>query len=381
MLLSTPQGLSDFLAHLAGQPFVAVDTEFQWERSYFAHLSLLQIASPSQSALVDCLAIDDLSPLQPLLCTPATLKVFHSASQDLAILERVMGRPLVNIYDSQIANALLGGAHQTSYAKLVGQYLGLEVDKSVQHTDWLKRPLSAQQTDYARADVVHLAEIYPRQRDQLLAAGRLEWVLEDSAWLAANPPYEATDPAAAFASVAGYGRLAPRHLHALQVLAAWRETYCRERNLRPRWLIPDRVLLAVARRGKFDRGALQEEKPWVAKRVKTVQEEIAAALAQAAERQDHDLPATDPDRLGAPSAAEKQLIAVAERFVAAKAAELGIEKMMLASRADFTALARRFHGGGAPDDGCRLTSGWRRQVAGDELLALLQAEAERPICE
>lgn len=374
MLLDSREQVRDFCRTVAGSPFVAVDTEFQWDRTYFAHLALVQLATPEHVALIDCTVVDDLSPLASLVCETETIKVFHSASQDLSILGRVLGRPVANIYDTQIADALLGGAHQVSYAKLVAAYLAIDIDKSAQRTDWLKRPLSAPQLEYASGDVIHLAEIYPTQVARLEAMGRLAWAQEDSAWLAANPPSEATDPESAYTDIAGWGRLDPRQLHNLMRLARWREHHCRDNNIRPRWLIPDQILLACACRGRFQKGVPAEVKPWIARRAEKLAGQIDEVLAEAARIPDADLPECVKHRR--PTPLEKRLVDLADKTITARAKELGIEKMLLASRSDFTALVRHMlHRGEAPED-ARLLNGWRRGQIGMQLLDLIP-----PLCQ
>lgn len=365
MLLTTPAQVRRFCRELSGAPFIAVDTEFQWDRTYFANLSLVQMASQDHVGLIDCVAVSDLSPLKDILCGPESVKVFHSASQDLSILGRVLGEPVSNIYDSQIGQALLGGPHQASYGKLVAGYLDITVDKSIQHTDWLRRPLSEKQLVYARADVVHLAEIYPQQTDRLQAAGRLHWAREDSAWLERNPPSEATEPAEAYLQVKGWGRLDRRQLGNLVALSEWREEYCHARNIRPRWLIPDGALLGFAAKGRFAKSVLSREKPWVGKRVQKLRQELSEVLEAAAAGPARPIPGKQ--RHGRPSALEKRLVKLADSRISERAEGLGIEKMLLASRAEFTALVRYIvHRGHVPED-ARLLQGWRRQVIGEEL--------------
>jgi ribonuclease D len=375
MLLQTPEQVREYCTKVAGSPFIAVDTEFQWDRTYFAKLGLLQMATPDHVGLIDCVAVDDLSPARELLCSSDGLKLFHSASQDLSILGRVFDSPVANIYDTQIANALLGGAHQAGYATLVQDNLGIEVDKSVQHTDWVKRPLDPKQLEYARDDVVLLARLFPGQQQALRECGRLEWALEDSRWLERNPPSEACHPEEAFSTIKGWGRLSPEQLRRLVALAKWREEHCRGNDIRPRWLVPDSALTGFAVKGRFHGGVLQNEKPWVAKRVRKLRPDIEAALAAAEEIPLSSLPRKE--RRGRPTPFEKALIDKADSFVAARASELGIEKMLLASRAEFTSLVRYVcHRGEAPED-ARIVQGWRARQVGDELVRMLLAECRQ----
>src|ERR1700748_105318 len=185
--ITTTAELARFCETLKGQPFVAVDTEFMRETTYWPKLCLIQAAAPSAEAVIDPLSEDiDLEPFLAILRDETILKVFHAARQDVEIFNNLeaMPRPL---FDTQVAGMAAGFGEQIAYDALVRQMLRIELDKSSRFTDWARRPLSPAQLDSALPDVTPLAALYPQRRERLEKAGRLAWVTEEMAQL--------TDPA------------------------------------------------------------------------------------------------------------------------------------------------------------------------------------------
>ena len=158
---------------------IFLDTEFVGENRYYAELGSIQVAGGEQVALIDPLAIHDLSPFLALLTDTNILKVFHAAYQDLMIFYRMLGQSVAPLFDTQIAAALLGIDEQISFANLVERVTGEHLQKSHSFTDWLRRPLSPGQVEYALDDVRYLIPIYDAMARDLRASGRLEWAEEE----------------------------------------------------------------------------------------------------------------------------------------------------------------------------------------------------------
>jgi ribonuclease D len=174
--ITTTAELEAFCAQIAEAPFIAVDTEFMRETTYWPKLCLIQVASETASAVIDPLSEEiDLAPLLAVLADPKVEKVFHAARQDVEIFNNlgVLPKPL---FDTQIAGMAAGFGEQIAYDALVRQMLRIDLDKSSRFTDWARRPLSQAQLDYALADVTHLAALFPLLRARLEKAGRLAWV-------------------------------------------------------------------------------------------------------------------------------------------------------------------------------------------------------------
>lgn len=255
MLIADTQALAKFCEALEGAPYLAVDTEFLRENTYHAQLCLVQVAYGDHAAAIDPLAEGiDMAPLGALLCQESTVKVLHSASQDLGIFLRAMGQIPGPVFDTQIAASVCGFGHQPGYASLVESMLGESIDKSSQATDWSLRPLSDAQVHYAIGDVTHLCEIYERLLADLELRGRSAWVEEEMAALM-NPEKYRVDPAAAYRRIK-IRRPSPKNLAVLRELAKWREETAMARDLPKNWVVRDESLAEIAQHFPKDIDAL-----------------------------------------------------------------------------------------------------------------------------
>ncbi|HLK24396.1 MAG TPA: ribonuclease D, partial [Caulobacteraceae bacterium] len=226
--ITTTAALEAFCARVEAHPFVAVDTEFMRETTYWPKLCLVQVASPEEGAVIDPLAAGiDLRALLAVMANPRVEKVFHAARQDVEIFANlgVLPKPL---FDTQIAAMAAGYGEQVSYDALVRQMLKLGVDKSSRFTDWARRPLSQAQLEYALADVTHLAELYPTLRARLEAEGRLAWVAEEMEALTDPATYD-PDPENAWRRLKPR-RFTPKYLAVMRGVAAWRERTAQTRD-------------------------------------------------------------------------------------------------------------------------------------------------------
>jgi ribonuclease D len=171
--------LSRFCESLAASPFIAVDTEFMRETTYWPKLCLIQAAGTEAAGTIDPLAEGlDLAPFLALMADTAIVKVFHAARQDVEIFHNLKAMPKP-LFDTQIAGMAAGFGEQIAYDALVRQMLKIDLDKSSRFTDWARRPLSENQLTYALADVTHLAALFPMLKARLEKAGRLAWVTEE----------------------------------------------------------------------------------------------------------------------------------------------------------------------------------------------------------
>jgi ribonuclease D len=226
--ITTTAELAAFCNELKGQPFVAVDTEFMRETTYWPKLCLIQVASPETEACIDPLADGiDLSPLLDVLRDTSILKVFHAARQDVEIFNNLDAMP-TPLFDTQVAGMAAGFGEQIAYDALVRQMLKIELDKSSRFTDWARRPLSDSQLTYAIADVTHLATLFPILRDRLEKAGRLAWVEEEMKALNDPAAYD-VDPEKAWRRLRPR-KTAARYLAVFKAVAAWRERTAQTRD-------------------------------------------------------------------------------------------------------------------------------------------------------
>ena len=215
--LTTTAAVAAFCQQIQGQPYLAVDTEFMRETTYWPKLCLIQAATPTAEAVIDPLAPDiDLSPFLAVMADSGIEKVFHAARQDVEIFSNLGAIPQP-LFDTQIAGMAAGFGEQIAYDALVRQMLKIDLDKSSRFTDWARRPLSEAQLVYALADVTHLARLYPMLRGRLEETGRLAWVTEEMRAMT-DPALYDVDPENA------WKRLRPRRHTAKYLLcsARWR---------------------------------------------------------------------------------------------------------------------------------------------------------------
>jgi ribonuclease D len=363
-LIEDAQALRDLCAELRGSSWLALDTEFIRERSFYAQLCLIQVANESVLACVDPLAIDDLGPLLELIYDPAITKVFHAASQDLEIFYQLRGAVPSPIFDTQIGAALLGLGEQISYGRLVQALLDVELDKSHSRTDWARRPLDPEQRRYAEDDVRYLRDLYRVEREQLMAKGRLDWLEPDFAALA-DPARYALDPDQSWRRVRGAQSLRPRQLALLQGLAAWRERRAAELDKPRKWILQDEVLLDLARRAPQTQQQLAKIRGLDEAAIRRSGDQLIDTLKIAAETPPEQWPKL-PRRRELSTRQE----ALADGLMAMLklcAHEQGISPTAIATRRDIEGLA-------CGETDLDLLRGWRGRLVGDPLQGFLRGE-------
>lgn len=245
-LIEDSATLADFCARMAQARFIAVDTEFMRENTFWPELCLIQVADENEAAAIDPMADGiDLSPLLDLMtANEDVLKVFHAGGQDIEIVHNLTGRTPHPLFDTQIAAMALGQGEQVGYSNLVDQWLGVNLDKGARFTDWARRPLDKRQIDYAIGDVTHLANIFPKMLDKLIKTGRGDWLDHEMERLA-DPRNYVTEPGDAWLRVKIASRK-PDVLGRLRALAAWREHEARTKNLPRGRIVKDETLADLA---------------------------------------------------------------------------------------------------------------------------------------
>lgn len=245
-LISTTKDLENFIATIKNAAWIALDTEFIRERTYYAQLCLIQIEAEGKRACIDPLAIKDMSALIDMLNNPDVIKVFHAAHQDLEILMQLTGKIPAPIFDTQVAAAVLGIGDQISYARLVEELLGIGLSKTQSRTDWTQRPLNTEQLEYAIDDVRYLAQVYPKMMEQLNLLGRLDWLTKDFT-KAIKPETYAINARERWQKIRGNQVLKRQQLAVLRELAEWREIKAEKSNLPRKWIISDEILIDLAK--------------------------------------------------------------------------------------------------------------------------------------
>lgn len=362
MYVRTAAELRQLVDMVAGAPVLAVDTEFMRERTYWARLCLIQIGTGDVSAIIDPIALDDLSPLWEIMRDQRTLKVLHAGSQDLEIMWRLMGDTMRPVFDTQVAATLAGFPQQVGYGAIVKELLGVELDKSDTYTDWAKRPLSATQVEYALNDVRYLPGVYRSLLERLEAHDRIEWLRADFERMAQVETFK-VEPEEVFRRLKRLSSLNRRQLGVLQKVAAWRELEAQRRDIPRRWVIGDESLIEIARRCPADTAALAAVRGVSDKLSKSAYPGVIAAVRAGLELADDELPRLDKrKRKPADIDGAVDLMAALVRL---RAKQHDVAVPLLASRDDLEHLAA-----GDRDDS-PLLEGWRRSIVGEELLELL----------
>src|SRR5580700_9047114 len=230
---------------LESQPEIGLDTEFLRERTFFPKLCLLQLRAAGQIWCVDTLRINGLDALMPVLTAPRVRKLIHAARQDLEAVYLTAKQVVSPVFDTQIAAACIGLKPQVGYAELVKTLLDVTIPKGQTRTDWSMRPLTRAQLEYAADDVLHLEAIAIELTGRLRALGREHWVREDCLSLEDRRLYE-PDAAFAWARLRGVSQLPPAPRARAKVIAMWRESAARERDLPRAWILSDAAIFSIA---------------------------------------------------------------------------------------------------------------------------------------
>ena len=245
-LITTTEELADLCARLARSEFIAVDTEFMRENTYYPLLCLVQVGNEEEAAAIDPLAEGiDLAPLLELLTeNEDVLKVFHAGGQDVEIVYNLTGKTPHPIFDTQVAMMAISQSEQIGYANLVESWLGKTIDKGARFTDWSRRPLTERQIEYAIGDVTHLAKIFPKILKKLIKSGRGQWLDAEMERLA-DPANYANDLDTAWRRIRAPSRN-PLVLGRLKALAAWRETEAQQKDIPRGRIMRDETLADLA---------------------------------------------------------------------------------------------------------------------------------------
>ncbi|WP_457664798.1 ribonuclease D [Thiolapillus sp.] len=370
LFIDNEEQLQDFTGKAADSSWLAVDTEFLRERTYFPKLCLIQVANEHMAAAIDPITITDLGPLRDLLMNPAIEKVFHAARQDMEIFLNAWQALPAPLFDTQPAAALLGIGDQVGYGKLIQQVLKTELPKDHSRTDWSRRPLDKAQLRYALDDVIYLGQAYLKMKSRLEQAGRLSWLDAEFETLTSPQTYS-LEPMDMWKKVKGRQHIKGIKLAILQALAAWREEQALARDLPRRWILKDDVLLEIARRSPRNSQELERvrgvDAGFVRKNGSTILELIDKARQLPIEQWPRDKrPASRPTPR---QEATLDLLSAALRLIALDA---GLSPQVIASRKELLALLNG-------DDNCTLLQGWRRSLAGEPLQALITGKQQMVI--
>ena len=365
-LISTTPALAEACASLARHDFVAVDTEFMRETTFWPKLCLIQLAGPDEALIVDPLAPDiDLAPFYALMANEGVVKVFHAARQDIEIVHVQAGIVPHPIFDTQVAAMVCGFGDSISYVNLVKRVTGKELDKTSRFTDWARRPLSQKQLQYALGDVTHLRDIYEHLKADLSKTGRAHWLGEEMATLT-DPKTYVTHPEDAWKRL----KLKVRNRSGLAVLielAAWRERQAQAQNVPRNRILRDEALYDIANHAPTDVARLSELRTLSegfsrSARAREIVDVVKAGLAR-------DPKSVPPLHSGSPNQGDAgATIDLLRVLLKAAAQRHGVAPRLIADSDDLERIALE------NEPNVPALSGWRRELFGENALRLKRGE-------
>ncbi len=367
-LIEDSATLANLCARLSQSPFIAIDTEFMRENTFWPDLCLIQVADANEAAAIDPKAAGiDMTPLLDLMTKNENiLKVFHAGGQDIEIVCNLTGTTPYPLFDTQIAAMALGQGEQIGYSNLVEAWLGMPLDKGARFTDWSRRPLDKRQIDYAIGDVTHLATIFPMMLEKLRVTGRGDW-LDDEMERIADPAHYVTEPHDAWKRVKVASRKA-EVLGRLKALAGWRETEARTKNLPRGRIIKDETLADLALHPPKSQHDLTRVRGLsVAWGSNDIGQRMLSALENATPMSAEDMPSRD-DRgpgLGKEGALVSDLLKLLLKI---RSRDINVAARLLARSDELDLLAA------GQRDRLNILEGWRFEQFGRDALAMVEGQ-------
>jgi ribonuclease D len=373
-LVNTDAGLAECCVRWQQSDALALDTEFMRVSTFYPKVGLIQIADEKLITLIDPLQINNWEPFSELMLAPGLVKIFHSCSEDLLVFFSFLKLLPFPVFDTQIAGSILNEGVSLSYQNLVKKEFDVELPKAETRSDWLQRPLTIEQLDYAALDVAFLYRTWQSQTRALQALGREHWVKEDCARVLQQYECEFTEEFADYYLNFKSGwQLGPQQLLALKMLAEWREHRARKRDKPRSWIIKDNAMFAMAADMVSNKSQLATLEDVSDNFVRYEGSYVLDIIREASTATDDVCPQPIPRPL---TSAQKTRLKNAQELIEKKAAVMNIPSEILCRKRTLLALLHALHqpdGGGAtalqlPDE----LRGWRGPLLLDELTGVLK---------
>ncbi|MEI6514082.1 MAG: ribonuclease D [bacterium] len=370
MLISTTQQLSEFCKCITGSELICIDTEFIREDSYLPRLETIQIRAGEEIAIIDFPVIKDLSELWRILYTPGVTKAFHACQQDLELLYQASGQVMCDVFDTQVASAVVGYGEQIGYGQLVKQITGVALSKSQSYTAWGVRPLTQAQIDYAMDDVRYMPALVEHLRERLETLGRLDWAKGEFSTLEQAVLEEPTPLSELYLRVRNMDNLERRELAILRELTCWREEEALYRNKLPQRLLRDELLVSLSRRPPESVGELRRMRGFPPFEADRLGSEIIAAVKKALAVPPEQWPEKPKSRSIDP--ATQAVMALVQAFIRGRAVDEQVAWGLLCNSANLEEIVSKRKTIKAGDT--HILSGWRYELVGKDLLRLLNGD-------
>lgn len=363
--IDTAEDLHELCQEMKKAPWLAMDTEFLREKTYYPKFCLLQIATLDWVACIDPIALEgQMDELFGIINDPAIIKILHSCRQDVEIFYQLSGKLPRPIYDTQLVAPLLGYQENPGYAMLVSGFLNINLSKTHTRTDWSQRPLSAEQIQYAADDVIYLAKIYCMMEEQLKKLGRENWLNDDFEQLL-NPELYDIPAGKAWLKIRGKNKLTGKQLAIVQVLAEWREEAAKRSNRPKNWIVRDEHIMDMAKLQPTTVQALSKIRGVTDGFVKRSGKKVCELIEMA-----QDLPplkVKTKSKSGKKTQKQEAVLDILSGIVRLRADENSLNPIILATRKDLEAFIEG-------DEDCALLKSWRYSMVGEELQNVIQGK-------
>ncbi len=353
MLITKQTDLDKLCEHLAQEKVIAIDTEFVREKTYYPILSLIQLATSTQICVIDALVGLDLSTIKDILSAPSVLKIFHAAKQDIEVLYNHFKCVPLNIFDTQIAAQFTGFIDPPSYDKLVQKYCGVAISKQHQFSDWLRRPLSPSQLEYALGDVTYLIEMKNKLSDEINAKNMLTWLAEENKALE-NYTYKSPQAIDYFGKFLKSFK-STQALSQVYVLLKAREQQAEALNKPRNFILRDEPLIEIVKRKTLGEA--------MSKQLNLTEQEF---IKQAENPALHSMVKEYVRRASTRLEVDIAKLEALKTLLVKKSQEHGISASLIANRNDLSQLVI------GQTEGLRVLTGWRKLAFGDDSIKLLQ---------
>ena len=366
---------------LAKADVLAIDTEFVRTRTLYPKLGLLQVCDGNELALIDPVTIADLTPFWQLITNKDIVKVLHACSEDLEVFlhsgstDTQQCKP-VNLIDSQIVMSFLGHGLSMGYAAMVQHYTGVELDKSASRTDWVKRPLTTKQLDYASADVEYLYQIYPQMIKDIKEKGWLKQAIQESQLLIEKKCLP-IDEHSLYKNIKMNWRLSAKQLNTLKYLTTWRYLQAKQRDISLGFIVKDNTLLGLAQSLPTSVEAMYKLEGVEVRDIKNKGNTLLGVMRQAQSVNESDYPKKITRLDNHPQ--YKPFYKLIKSFIQDTAEENGLAADNLASKRQINQfLAWHFNLNDAKNNQgpVELIYGWRLALFGKELQALMEQKVK-----